>query len=172
MKKVVIFVFFLFFLFTSCSQASSEYILPYPSFLPGSPFYKLSLIKEMLDKFWYFGNFGQFTYYLKESDKYLVESKTLFEYKQYLLAIDSLKKSDNFFLQTLPNLSRAKDSGEDISEQRKILRGASLKHIEVLEKLNNDVPSIFYWAPEKGKPQVLNIRSQIDNSIEIRKKYL
>ena len=64
---------------TSFSFAESDYVLPYPSSMPGSKFYQIRLIWDEVKKYWYFGSFGQFEYNLKQSDKYLVEAKTLFE---------------------------------------------------------------------------------------------
>ena len=58
--------------------AESPYVLPYPSAMPGSIFYKLNLIQDELLRFWYFGDFGQFKYNLAQSDKYLVEAINLF----------------------------------------------------------------------------------------------
>src|SRR3990167_6873899 len=77
--------------------AQSSYVLPYPGEMPGNKVYKLNLIKEKLEKYFYFGNFSQFNYNLKYADKYLVEAKTLFEYKQFLLGDSALKKSDSYF---------------------------------------------------------------------------
>ena len=75
--------------------AESQYVLPYPSAMPGSFLYKLNLVQEEILRYWYFGDFGQFKYNLGLSDKYLVEAKTLFEYKQYLLAISPSKWSSD-----------------------------------------------------------------------------
>lgn len=154
------------------NKASSAYVLPYPSFMPGTMLYRPHLLFEVISKYWYFGNFSQFKYHLKESDKYLVESKTLFEYSQYLYAYKSLKKSDEFFEKTLPYLVNAGKEGKDTRQNRKILSQAAQKHIEVLQKLSNEMPDKFLWKPEKEKPTLINIRDNIENSISIRSKYL
>lgn len=176
--KGVLFFVFLFFSFAQLSfaqsslvreNASSAYVLPYPSFMPGSFFYKLSIVKDELLKYWYFGDFGQFKYNLKESDKYLVEGKTLFEYKQYLLGASSFKKSDYYFEKLMPALLDAKKNGKNIRDNLKLLKSAGEKHIEVLEKLKGEVPEHFYWDPEKGMPANLNLKEILDNSIRLRK---
>ena len=167
----VIFLIFLFNFFTFSVNAQSPYVLPYPSFMPGSMFYKINIIKDEILRHWYFGSFGQFKYNLKQSDKYLVEAKTLFEYKQYLLGSEALKKSDNFFTQTTINLNTARGEGKDIKGNFLILKNAGSKHIEVLSKLGNEVPESFTWSPEKKKPTILQLKKDIDNSIEIRKKH-
>jgi len=171
-SKFLIACLFLFLLLTKSSFAASSYVLPYPSTMPGSIFYKINLVKEMVLKYWYFGDFGQFTYNLKESDKYLVESKTLFEYQQYLLGYRALQKSDTYFVKTLPNLNMAKTRGKDILENRSILSQAALKHIEVLSRMRASVPSSFLWQPEKVGSTNLNLRDAIDSSIKLRTNYL
>lgn len=170
--KIFIFVLLLFFLFTFPSFALSNYVLPYPSSMPGSTIYKIHLAYEKIMKYWNFGNYGQFFYNLKQSDKYLVQSKTLFEYNQYLLAYDALSKSDQYFINTHPFLINAIKEGKNISENREILIQAAQKHIETLLKLKKDVPQNFTWVPEKDKPTNLKIWDAVDKSIEIRKKYL
>lgn len=170
-RFLILAVFFLIF-FKAPVFAQSSYVLPYPSSMPGSLFYKIHLIYESLSKYWYFGNFGQFAYNLKESDKYLVEAKTLFEYKQYLLGTKSLEKSDLYFINALPYLIKAKAEHKDISKEKILLGEDSLKQIEVLTELERDVPESFTWSPEKSKPTDLFLKKSIDKSIGIRKRYL
>ena len=168
----VLFLFLLINLSSVRVFAKSDYVLPYPSQMPGSKFYKINQAIEKLSYFWYFGNFGKTYYYQRLSDKYLVQAKTLFEYKQYLLAYKSLLKSNQYFEKIYPYLLFAKKEGKDISEKQEIFRQESLKHLEELNKLKNSTPEEFLWTPEKAKPTRLNIRSLIDTSENIRKKYL
>lgn len=152
--------------------ASSDYILPYPSSMPGSKFYKFSIIWEQLMQFWHFGNFAQFKYNLSKSDKYLVEAKTLFEYRQYLLAKDALKKSNNYFTKANKYLYDAKKEGKNIEQNAIVFKNAALKHKEVLEKISNEVPKEFTWQPEKENPQTLHLRENIDQAIKFRESFL
>src|SRR3989338_10416904 len=124
-----------FIFFASQSFAESSYVLPYPSAMPGSVLYKFGLVREALMKYWYFGDFGEFKYNLSQSDKYLVEAKTLFDYKQYLLGYQALFTSNDYFKKIKPNLISAQKHGKDISEKRNILEEAAEKHIEELIKL-------------------------------------
>lgn len=163
---------FAFVFYTPKTYAYSIYVLPYPSAMPGNIFYKLELIKEYISRFWYFGDFGQFDFNLKKADKYLVEAKTLFEYKQYLLGYKALLVSDTYFEKTKPTLLSAAHHGKNISDKSEILKGASRKHIEVLLKMNNEVPNSFTWTPEKDKPTNLNLEDAISKSIKIRKSVL
>lgn len=170
--KTVFFFLIFFLLFSSQSYAQFSYVLPYPSFMPGNPFYKVNLVKEEILKYWHFGNFGNFKYNLKQSDKYLVEAKTLFEYQQYLLGLEALKKSGSYFDAVLPNLYKAQKENKNISQNRNILHEASLKHVEVLLKIEKEIPETFVWQPEKKKPTTLYLKKEIREAIDIRKKNL
>lgn len=178
MKNEKLFLFslllaiFLFLLLVPVVSAESSYVLPYPSAMPGSKFYLLQQIKDTALQYWYFGNFGQFAYNLKQSDKYLVEAKTLFEYRQYLLGYEALKKSDLYFIHTLPYLRKAQNENKNINQSRLVLKEAALKHIEVLAKLGLELPKTFVWQPEKSLPTKLDLKNAVDQSIIIRKKHL
>lgn len=173
--KLLIFLIVLFIIqiiFPFKVYAESSYVLPYPSYMPGSFYYKTHLILEKLEKYWYLGNFSQFSYNLKLSDKYLVEAKTLFEYKQYLLAHVAVKKSDDYFDKASLFLDKAREEGKNIAQKEKIFKEASYKHIEILEKIKQSVPESFVWTPEKEKETILFLWMQIDTSIDIRERYL
>ena len=163
----------LFFVFTGTSvYAESSYVLPYPSSMPGGILYKPHLVWEKIMKYWHFGNFGQFEYNLKQSDRYLVEAKTLFEYKQFLLGYSALIKSDSYFSQSPLYLELAKKENKNIEDKKNILRGAALKHMEILYRLKNEVPKTFEWTPEKSSSTALSLEDTISESIEIRKNKL
>ena len=174
MKRIFISIVTLVF-FSFCFSLpahAAEYVLPYPSAMPGTIIYKFHLIWEAISKYWYWGNFGQFDYSLKESDKYLVEAKTLFEYNQYLLGYNALEKSDMYFSPTLLFLEKAGDEGKDISEKRSILHDAALKHIAILKKMTDQTPQDFTWTPEKNSSSNLHIHMLIQQAIQERQKYL
>lgn len=175
MKKLIFSIFFIFifiFSFIPQSFAQSSYVLPYPSVMPGGISYKIYNFWQNALKYWYFGNFGQFTYNLKESDRFLVQAKTLFEYKQYLLGFTALQQSNEYFIKINPYLVAAQNEGKDISQKQIILHEAALKHIEVLESLTTIVPKTFLWQPEKVKATNLNIEEVINQSIKIRQSDL
>lgn len=162
----------IFLLLAHSVYADSEYVLPYPSVMPGS---KLYAIKDLLDKtmkVWYFGNFGQFDYTLKQSDKYLVEAKTLFEYKQYLLGYNALIQSNNYIVQAPSFLTKARKAGENTQEKKSIFTSATQKHIEVLQSLKSSLPKSFLWQPEKSTSTDLQLQSFLQKSIELRRNLL
>jgi hypothetical protein len=168
-RLFILILFFLILLRTPVF-AQSNYVLPYPSSMPGSLSYKIHLIYENISKYWYFGDFGQFDYNLKMADKYLVEAKTLFEYKQYLLGYNALKKSDQYFVNILPSLTRAEKNGKNVAQKTEIFNEASKKHIEILQEMISNAPGIFIWKPEKSNPTELNLKIALDMSIQLREK--
>lgn len=172
MKRIVILICLFFILSPYPIFAQSTYVLPYPSSMPGSIYYKLNLLQEKLEAVWYFGNFGQFTYNLKYADRYLVEAKTLFEYKQYLLADKALSKSNMYFQQTSISLANAEGERKDTSEKQALLQQAALKHSEILEKLKQELPESFDWQPEKEEGIRLNLYNNVEKAIDIREKVL
>ena len=172
MKKYVLLFLILILMSVPSAFARSNYVLPYPSAMPGSKSYKVHLIWEELLKYWYFGNFGQFKYNLMESDKYLVEAKTLFEYNQYLLGNTALGKSNSYFLQAYPFLIRAQNENKDVIKSKLLLKQAALKHVETLQMLESVIPKTFTWQPEKSSPTILNLKNLLEESIAIRNKYL
>lgn len=169
-KLLFLLVFFFLTFFKTSVYAQSNYVLPYPSSMPGSLSYKIHVLYESVSKYWYFGAFGQFDYNLKMADKYLVEAKTLFEYKQYLLGYNSLQKSDFYFKNILPNITKAENQHKNAAQKRLILKDASLKHIDVLKNMQENVPITFIWQPEKSLPTTLRLREAIANAILLREK--
>jgi len=158
-----------FLLILKPSFASSPYVLPYPSSMPGSSIYKFHLIYEKLSEFKYFGDFGRYKYNLRYADKYLVEAKTLFEYNQYLLGYKALEKSNIYFEKIRPSLQSASINSKNISEKNITLSQAAEKHEEILESMKINTPTTFNWQPEKSSPTVLSIHELIGKSIMIRK---
>ncbi len=152
--------------------AEPTYVLPYPSEMPGSRLYKAFVLWDELMKYWYFGSLSQFRYNLEQSDKYLVEAKTLFEYKQYLLAENALKKSDIYFNNAQGSLEIAKVEQKNIRDKKSLFKEAARKHIEVLEAVKAQVPEAFVWQPEKTQASILDIGNDISNAIMIRQSCL
>jgi hypothetical protein len=148
----------------------AEYVLPYPSFMPGNKIYRIMRIVDGLKHYWYFGNIGQIKYHLGLSDKYLVEAHTLMEYNQYLLATDALIRSDKEFLQLSGFIQAAKKENIDTDLLTQNIADAAAKHTEVLSEINESVPSQFTWTPEKSEPTELHLSEMLMTSVEIRKK--
>jgi len=168
-KARSLFLVFLFFLLiTQKTLATSSYVLPYPGLMPGHKLYRIKQVFDQLSRFWAFGNFSCYKYELKLADKKLVEAKVLFEYQQYLLAVDALSDSDQHFQKAACYLEKAEMEGRDISQKMANLKAAAEKHKEVLENLKEELPEQFLWQPEKKEATELKLESAITKAIKIR----
>jgi len=136
--------------------------------MPGNKLYRITRIIDRLKKPLYFGSISRYKYHLALADKYLVEAKTLFEYKQYLLATDALFRSDREFSAAVPYISRGRKEGKDMSAFAQTLRNASDTHLMVLGNLKITLPSEFEWRPEKAGNTTLTIADSIDVSMKLR----
>lgn len=167
-----LFLFFLlftiYFLLFAFPVLASDYVLPYPGFMPGHKLYKTHQVWEKFKEYWHFGNLSKYKYYLKTSDKYLVEAKTLFEYNQYHLATQSLAKSDDYFNKAALSLYDAKKEPKDLSKKIEELNDAKDKHIEILSQLLGDLPKKIEWQEEKKEKVDLEIEFLINVSIKQR----
>lgn len=155
------FIVSLLLYFLLARPVSAAYVLPYPSFMPGNKMYTIMRIIDRLKAYWYFGDIGQFTYHLSLSDKYLVEAKTLFEYQQYLLGVDALRRSSLEFDRLPGYLRNARTHGKDIRDFQNTISEAAFVHADVLTKLNDEVPMTFTWSPEKQASTVLPLRDML-----------
>lgn len=155
---VLFLVFFLIF-FSNKPINASEYVMPYPpSFMPGNKFYRIRQITEMILEYLYFGNLAHYKYYRNLSDKYLIQAKTLFEYKQYQLALNSLEKSDEAFNKAGLSLFDARKEKKNISEQLKQINEEYSKHLEILDLLLKSQPEKITWLEEKKSEKTLEIK--------------
>jgi len=160
---VAVLVCFLF-----ATNAWGAYVLPYPSYMPGHRLYPLSRLLDQLKSYWYWGNIAQFKYHLSLADKYVVEAKTLFEYGQYPLAMDALRRS-NQEVRRLPELlGRTKQEGKDTTHLEQTLRGAMEAHTVILAKLATELPKEFLWQSEKKSPTLLPLEQILKDAIEVR----
>lgn len=149
-------------------SAVDAYVLPYPSFMPGHTLYRVARVVDEVKRYWHWGNLASFRYYLGQSDKALVEAKTLFEYRQYLLAFNALERS-NTALQRVPDtLIRAKDEGKNIAKYRQEFQEAMDEHKRLIAKLKQETPEEFTWTPEKSDSQVLPIHQALSEAERTR----
>ncbi len=164
-KTVLSALVFCFCLLSIVSQVRADYVLPYPSAMPGSKFYKLSLFIDTLQSYWVWGSIARFRFNLAQADKYLVQSKTLFEYKQYLLGSEGLKTSINYIGTLQAVILNAYSEGKDIKPTITLYAEALKTHIKVLEELKGKVPQQVTWTPEHEAETVLNLHTLIDEAI-------
>ncbi len=148
--------------------AFATYSLPYPSYMPGNKLYTISRFFDRVRGWWSWGSIATFKYNLSLADKYLVEAKTLFEYKQYLLAVDALRRSDEKVRLLPVSLQAAKNGGKNIELLQSIMNEAMDAHIGVLTDLKVRMPSKFLWQPEKSAPTSLPLGQLLEASKEER----
>jgi len=161
-------LFLLTLIFSTPSLVFSEYVLPYPSAMPGNKVYKISRIVDQLKKYWSFGSIAKTKYVMSMADKYLVEAKTLFEYKQYLLAFDALNRSDNEIIQLPERIQSGKTEKKNMSLIVSSIKEQMSVHMILLEKLQTEMPLKFTWTPEKKASTELSIYDRLMESIKLR----
>lgn len=154
--------------YTGAASVHAEYVLPYPGYMPGNKLYTISRLIDRVRQLFFFGNISAYKYHLGLSDKYLMEAKTLFEYKQYLLASDALLRSDSEFARVPVYLKRAASEGKDVRAFAFMLREAAVRHMQVLTGLQSVLPEAFEWKPEKSNATDLPIKEMLRQSIRVR----
>jgi hypothetical protein len=132
--------------------------------------YRVSRVLDRFKFYWFWGNIAQIKYHLALSDKYLIEAKTLMEYKQFLLGADALRRSDKEFVQLPMYIKGAKNERVDVSELQRLITAAADKHVKVLTDLLVSTPAQFTWTPEKSAPTELPLSNMIKTSVDIRHK--
>ena len=168
--KRLIFLLILFVAFPS--SVFADYTLPYPSYMPGNKLYKASRLFDELQKYWHWGNIASVKYRLKIADKYLVEAKILLEYRQYLLGIDALKRSNAQLPFIQKHLRLTQYDGKDVEKLRETIDRAMDVHVETLEKLAFELPASYQWIPEKQAPTTINFTELLQSAISERKRLL
>lgn len=108
-------------------------------------------------RYWYWGSLASYRYYLGQSDKALVEAKTLFEYRQYLLAVHALERS-NAALRHVPDSLQGAEFIEAMEE-----------HTKIIGKLLGESPKEFIWRAEREKPQMLRIHEELNRALRFRR---
>lgn len=173
-KKKIISVFIVYLILNTLYlilplAVQADYVLPYPSFMPGSSLYKISSVLDKMKRSWYFGNIAQLKYRMAMSDKKLVEAKTLFEYKQYPLAISALDKSTEAAKYLLHLLGKAQATGIDTKLQRETICDEMTVHGKELEILKKNLPPSFLWQEEKKAAVDLPIQTTLEDAMRVRK---
>ena len=170
MKKLLFF-YFLFSIFYFCPHiVLANYVLPYPSYMPGNIFYKVSRVADRIKSYWSWGNIAQIKYHLALSDKYLVEAKTLMDYRQYLLGVDALRRSDEEFSALPVIVQKATKEYGSVPAFQKQIQDAALEHKDILTGLAATVPARFTWTPEKSASIRLELGEEITHALDIRQQ--
>lgn len=143
----------------------AQYVLPYPSFMPGHKLYHLSRVVDEIKGYWYWGNIAQVKYHLSLSGKYLVEAKTLLEYRQYLLGLDALSRSQKHFMLLPAYLARAEHEGKDVRYLKELVGEAVETHHRLLLEEKPKLPETFWWQPERKEATFLPLHQRLDEAV-------
>jgi hypothetical protein len=139
--------------------------------MPGNKLFKVSRILDSLGYWWHWGSFSQVKYHMGLSDKYLVEAKTLFEYKQYVLALEALRLSDSHMAQTPIYIAEAKKEGKQADAFESLFKEQLEVHMRILVGLQQVLPVTFEWAPEKQSPTTLALFDDLNKSLHLRSSF-
>lgn len=120
-------------------------------------------------KFWYWGDLASYRYSLGQSDKALVEAKTLFEYGQYLLAMEALARSNALLPRAPDALKKAKQEGKEIGIYEREFGEAINEHKKVIVTLLEELPEEFTWHPERENPKQLYIHEELTTALHLRR---
>jgi len=161
MKYLVIILITICAIMHSPVAYAADYILPYPSYMPGHKLYKLEQVWDSAQKYWHFGDIVKFKYYQGLADKKLVEAKVLFEHEQYLLAVDAIWISNDSLVKAGEHLGIAIKSGKQLSNKAEIYKQALDKHKEERIKLREELPEVIIWEDENNPPVMLNIYEEL-----------
>jgi hypothetical protein len=132
--------------------------------MPGNKLYNISRMIDILNGYWYFGNIAKVKYHLNLSDKYLVEAKTLFEYKQYLLGVDALRRSTGQFQELPLYVKQGAAEQKDMNSVIVTISDAGAAHSVVLQTMKTSSPELFEWVPEKKASTELKLHYELDKS--------
>lgn len=168
MKKLLL-ILSVTYVLSRMMAVRADYVMPYPSYMPGNGMYRFSRIVDALKYYWYWGNIAQIKYHLTLSDKYLVEAKTLMEYNQFLLGSDALTRSDREFQQLPAYVARTKGEHTAVSEFQQLILSAADKHIRILKDMQAMAPATLTWTPEKSASTVLPLGAMLQTAIDIRR---
>lgn len=119
-------------------------------------------------RYWYWGNLSSYRYLLGQSDKALVESKTLFEYGQLSFALAALERSNYYLNQAPYRLVGAREEGKDVRRYERELHEAKAEHVKVIARLLETTPKEYFWRPEKENPTNLAIHAELIKALELR----
>lgn len=165
-------LFLLILSLTVRSNVFAVYTLQYPSYMPGHKLYWVARAIDGLKKYWFWGSIASVRYHLMLADQYLVEAKTLFEYKQYFLGVEALKRSNEHIPLIAQSLASAAREEKDTQKLRETVIEAMSVHIEILDRVSKDLPTSYQWTPEKQVPTTINFLGLFEEAKKVRTELL
>ena len=169
-RAIIIVSLVLYFYFLGAEHVQAKYVLPYPALMPGNKLYSVMRFTDRLKGWWSWGSVASVKYRLSLADKYLVEGKTLFEYEQYPLGLDAIRRSDENYALVPNAITAAKRQGKDVTQLVRSYREASLEHARVLERLLEANPAEVIWRAENEPERILPLAQIVRQSQAIRRE--
>lgn len=123
---------------TSPAALNVHYNLPYTGILPDNPLYFLKALRDNVYNLLITDPLQKSNYDLLMADKRLGAASALLDKGKVDLAITTLSKSGNYFYLAIQQAAAAKKQGEDTSGILAKLLTASLKHQQVIFKMEEE----------------------------------
>lgn len=120
----------------SAVPTGSNYFLPYPGLLPGSPLYSLKLLRDKFTEITTSNTLDKSYYYLLQSDKRLAASLVLFDSGNPKVAESTISKGQNYLEKSINKMSQAKQEGESVIDLLAKVKASSIKQREEIKKLS------------------------------------
>ncbi len=172
MKRVILFVIFLFLITTRLALAQEKmatdgaslsptptpfvYQLPYPVLLPDSPLYFLKTFRDRLIDFLVSDPLKKAELNLLQSDKRLAGGIALFAKDKQTLAESTISKGENYFSDAIAKTTEAKKAGMATKDIVQKLTLSVQKHEAVLKDLEQK-------APKEIKPRFTLLIQRVDD---------
>jgi hypothetical protein len=145
MKKLLFLILPILFFFSfqpvlaqstpSAQILNAQYNLPYQGILPDNPLYFLKALRDNALNFLITDPVKKANYDLLMADKRLSAASALLNKGKVDLSITTLSKSGNYFYLAIQQAATAKKQGEDANDLLSTLLTASLKHQQVIYKM-------------------------------------
>lgn len=154
MKKKLFFLIFLplFFLLVfgntrvsaeiatqSSTPTTINYELPYPGVLPDNPLYSLKAARDKIISILINDQVKRAEFDLLTSDKRLAASVMLVNKGKSELAITTISKSNNYFIQAIESAKKAKDMGKNTNTVSANIALSLKKHKEILGQISSKI---------------------------------
>lgn len=176
MKKIVVTISFIFFIFlipfityvmeyvpVIAVQETVVYNLPYPGILPDHPLYIFKVIRDQLMIFGTRDNVKKAHLYLLLSDKRIAMAIALSKKGKEKQAIEVASKAEKYFFNIPQLLIDAKKQGSgSSSEFIQTLKLSNAKHKEILDSFLKDLPQGLNDAINS----VIKINEQVKKSVD------
>ncbi len=129
-----------------------EYYLPFAgSILPDNVLWPLKALRDWTWVYLIREESKKAEIYLLLADKRLVMTKRLFEKQKYELGVTTLQKAENYLIKSSKMEEVIRTKGGETKFLSELLAQASLKHLEIINKL-------IKQAPEDARPILIEVK--------------